>query len=194
MLKPTTPWNDFADRHVLHSRVDARIVETHAVDDRLVVDQPEQAWLRISRLRPRRDGADFDAAESQAAQRVDGVALLVQSGGQTRPDSGISSPSPPPARRTRPSGCNEPEQAGFFGDPQGGHADVVGDFRIQTEQSGAGEGIQGIEHPPEIEPQLPHFVESLMRQSGTQPCEMCTDRAFCHSWLNKCTLLKISDL
>ena len=43
---------------------------------------PEQPRPRISRLRPRRDRADFDVAEAQRAQRVEVVAVLVETRGQ----------------------------------------------------------------------------------------------------------------
>ena len=60
------------------ARVDARVVEAHAVDDCLVGDEPEQARLGIPRLRTRRDRADLDEAEAEPPERVDGVALLVE--------------------------------------------------------------------------------------------------------------------
>jgi len=68
---------------IRHADIDARVVEAHPVDDGLLRDQPEQPRLRISNLRPRRDGADLDAAEAQPAERVDRVAFLVQPRRQT---------------------------------------------------------------------------------------------------------------
>ncbi len=63
--------------------IDTEVVETHAVDDRLGFRQAEQTWLRVTRLRTRRDGADFDKTETQLGETIDGCAVLVQAGGQT---------------------------------------------------------------------------------------------------------------
>ena len=45
---------------------DAAIVEAHAIDDGLILHQPEQARLGIARLRARGEGADLDKAEAEA--------------------------------------------------------------------------------------------------------------------------------
>ena len=44
--------------------------------------QPEQPRPRISRLRPRRDRAHFDVTEAERAQRIEVVAVLVETGRQ----------------------------------------------------------------------------------------------------------------
>src|SRR5690606_17557626 len=69
--------------HPLEQVVDAVVVEAHAVDDGLGFRQAEQARLRVARLRARRHGADLGEAETQLAETVDGVAVLVQTGGQS---------------------------------------------------------------------------------------------------------------
>ena len=61
-------------------RIDTAVVETPAVDDGLVFRQPEQARLRVARLRTRRDGADLDEAETERAECVEVLAVLVQPG------------------------------------------------------------------------------------------------------------------
>src|SRR5690606_3468686 len=54
----------------------------HAAADGLGLGQPEQARLGVARLRARRDGAELDEAEAEAPKGVDGIAVLVQTGGQ----------------------------------------------------------------------------------------------------------------
>jgi hypothetical protein len=46
--------------HIRHEGVDPAIVESHAVDDRVLGWQAEDARFGIARLRARRDGAHFD--------------------------------------------------------------------------------------------------------------------------------------
>ena len=62
--------------------VDAVVVETHAVDDALGLGQTEHARFGVARLRARRDGADLDAAEAPEGEPVNGVAVLVEAGGE----------------------------------------------------------------------------------------------------------------
>ena len=54
------------------------VVETHAVDDALVLGNAEKARLRITRLRLGRYRADFDKAETQSGKRIDTLAVFVQ--------------------------------------------------------------------------------------------------------------------
>lgn len=68
--------------HPRQQVVDAVVVETHAIDDRVGLRQAEQARPGIARLRSRSDGADLDEAETELAEPVDGVAVLVQARGQ----------------------------------------------------------------------------------------------------------------
>ena len=58
------------------------IVEAHPVDHRAVFLEPEQARLRIARLRLRRHGAAFDKAETEPRHRVRHFAILVKPGGE----------------------------------------------------------------------------------------------------------------
>ena len=58
------------------------VVEPHAVDDGLVVGQPEQAGLRVTGLGTRGDGADLGESKTQPAPGPHGPAVLVVSGRQ----------------------------------------------------------------------------------------------------------------
>ena len=58
--------------------IDTEVVEAHAVDDRLGFRQAEDPWFRVTRLRTRGHGTDFDKAETQLRKAVDGRAVLVQ--------------------------------------------------------------------------------------------------------------------
>src|SRR5688500_5753336 len=53
---------------VLHERVHADVVETEAVDERLLLGDSEQSRPGIPRLRPRRHGADLDEPEAEAGE------------------------------------------------------------------------------------------------------------------------------
>ena len=66
-------------RHRLH----ALVVEAHAVDDRAVPFQAEQARLRVAGLRARRDAADLDKAETEAPGLAPDLGVLVEAGRQT---------------------------------------------------------------------------------------------------------------
>ena len=155
----------FRRADVLDADVDAWIVEAHAVDDRLLLDQAEQPGFRVSRLRTRGDRAHFNAAEAQAAERVDRVSFLVQASGEA--DSVRKFQAHDFHRRAKfVIRRNEAQQTGLFGDPQGAHTDMVGDFRIQAEQQGTGEGIHCVEHERKLI-QDRRLVEPLMCQNGT---------------------------
>ena len=58
------------------------IVEAHAVDDRAVLLEPEQARPRIARLRPRRERADLDEAEAQPEHLLRHLGILVEARGE----------------------------------------------------------------------------------------------------------------
>ena len=68
--------------HVGDEGVDADVVETEAIDDRLALGNAEQARPRIARLRARRDRADLDEAETECGERVDMLGVLVEACGQ----------------------------------------------------------------------------------------------------------------
>ena len=58
-------------------------MEAHAVDDAFRGDQAEESGLRIPRLRQRRDRADFDVTEAEAAEGAHAFAVLVHAGRKT---------------------------------------------------------------------------------------------------------------
>ncbi|MNN53154.1 hypothetical protein D3C81_1678910 [compost metagenome] len=121
--------------------VDAMIVEAHAVDDRRRLGQTEQPRLRITRLRARRDGTDLDETEAQLGKAIDGVAVLVQAGGQADRIGEVQS-----HHRHRQAGRRLVEQA-IQAETAAGTDQVdgqfVGSFRGQLEQELAGQAIHG---------------------------------------------------
>ena len=62
-----------------HTRL-ALVVEAEPVDHGLVGVETEEARTRIALLRARRDGANFDEAETEAEQRVRHFGVLVEAG------------------------------------------------------------------------------------------------------------------
>ena len=128
--------------------IDSGIVESHAVDDRFLRDEAEQPRLGVSRLRARRDGADFNVPETEPAERVDRVALLVEAGGQAH---AVGKPEPHHFHRLRGGGgLQQAEDAGFFRHAQRGHAEVVGGLGIETEQAGAEQRIKRVDHAHKV--------------------------------------------
>ena len=115
----------FVSADVFHSRIDAWVVEAHSVDDGLVGDQAEQAWLWISLLRAWGDCTDFDETEAESPERIDGVAFLVETGGEADAVGKFQAHDlywPGSEKRWG----NALQQSGFLCDPKPGHADVVG--------------------------------------------------------------------
>src|SRR5436190_60741 len=70
----------FAPRNIDHAGSNTGIVESHAVYDGFLFHDPEESRLVVPRLRPRRQGSDFDMPESDGAKAIDGFARLVESG------------------------------------------------------------------------------------------------------------------
>lgn len=60
----------------------ALVVEAHAVDQRAVRDQAEQALLRVAGLRLAGHGADLDVVEAEHRHAVDRDRVLVEAGGE----------------------------------------------------------------------------------------------------------------
>ena len=58
------------------------IVEAHAVDDRLIFHEAEEARLRVAGLRLTGNGTDLDVAEADTSQRGNALAALVEARGQ----------------------------------------------------------------------------------------------------------------
>ena len=60
----------------------AFVVEAHSVDDCAVVDEAEEPWPGIARLRAGCDGADLDVPESEGQQPGNRARVLVETGGK----------------------------------------------------------------------------------------------------------------
>jgi len=61
----------------------AAIVEAHAVDERMVSRQTEEARLLVAGLGQRGQRADLDEAEAERAQCVHVLGVLVHAGGKS---------------------------------------------------------------------------------------------------------------
>ena len=68
---------------ILQQPVDAIVIETHAVDQALLLVQPENTRQGIAWLRPGSDAAHFDKAKAEPGQAVEIVRVLVQAGSET---------------------------------------------------------------------------------------------------------------
>ena len=82
MLTPMMPCDVRTSLQPLERRWLPAVVETHAVDDRPVLHQPEQPRLRIARLRPRRDRPDLDEAEAETEHLFRYFGILVEARGE----------------------------------------------------------------------------------------------------------------
>ena len=69
-----------ASSKVARCRFHSFIVESHAVDDRAVLRQPEEARTNISVLRKRCDGAALHKAKAQLQHCVGDFSILVETG------------------------------------------------------------------------------------------------------------------
>ncbi|SVJ78053.1 Uncharacterised protein [Klebsiella pneumoniae] len=127
--------------HPRQQVVDAVVVETHAIDDRVGLRQAEQARPGIARLRSRSDGADLDEAETELAEPVDGVAVLVQARGQPHRVGKLQAQHRD--RQTGRLGRQQAVQAQAAAGPDQVDGQFVGGFRGQFEQQLAGQGVHG---------------------------------------------------
>ncbi|MNF30918.1 hypothetical protein D3C84_116680 [compost metagenome] len=128
-------------RHAGQQVIDAEVVEPHAIDDRLGFRQTEQAWLRVARLRTRRDGADFDKTETQLGETIDGRAVLVQAGGQPHRIREVQAHDiHRRLRRGLAQQAVEPKTPARADQVQG---QIVGGFRGEFEQQLTGQGVHG---------------------------------------------------
>ncbi len=133
--------------HVADERIDAAVVEAHAVDQRIGRRQPKHARPRVARLRARRHGAHFDEAEAERAKRVDIGAVLVQP--RRQPDR-IRERDPHHRaglrRHARADTARQPQRMRALELVQ---REVVRVFGIHRKQQRAGKRIQGVEHDRE---------------------------------------------
>jgi len=125
--------------HIGNEGIDAAVVETHAIDDRVGRGQPEHARAWVARLRARRHGADFEKTEAEVGQRVDVAPVLVQSGGQSdRVRKAQSHHGPglvpgPMAERCEVQAVQRRQRT---------HGQVMRGLGIELEQQGADQGIK----------------------------------------------------
>ena len=61
----------------------AAVVEPKSINQRAIFGQAKQSRLFVSALRLVRDGADFDEAEAQSAQRVRRAPILIETRGDS---------------------------------------------------------------------------------------------------------------
>ena len=67
---------------VLDGFFETAVRKPDAVDDRLVLREPEDAGTGIARLRTRRHGADLDESEAEGRQFAERLAVAVETCGQ----------------------------------------------------------------------------------------------------------------
>ncbi len=70
--------------HILNQVIDAMVIKAHAVDQSLGINQTEDPWLIVARLRTRRHGADLNRTKPHRAQRVNAFPIFIQPGRQTQ--------------------------------------------------------------------------------------------------------------
>jgi len=70
-------------QYLAYQMIDAFVVESHAIDQRRVIRQTEQAWSGIAILRPRCNGADFDMSEAKCTESINIVSVLVEPSGES---------------------------------------------------------------------------------------------------------------
>ena len=116
------------------------VVETEAIDDRVVLHQPEQARARIARLRQRRDRADLDEAEARAQQGVGNLGALVETRGEAE---GIWKVEPEGAHAQARIALR---RGGKRRMAQREHGGAVRVLRVHAEEQGARDGAEQTHH------------------------------------------------
>ncbi len=121
--------------HIGKKVVYAVVVKPHAVDDRAGIGQTEHAWARVAGLGARRDGADFDMAKTEACERIDGLPVLVETGGQADPVRELDAHD---LDRLAPCGFVRKDSAEVVQAPE---RQIMGGFGVQREKQRAGKCI-----------------------------------------------------
>ena len=104
-----------------------------------MLDEPEEAGLRVARLRARRDGADLEVAEAERGERIEVLRVLVHARGETH---GIGEADPHHRALLAPVGAGAEEG---HGRPEGAHRlerELVRGFGVQLEEGAAGEAVE----------------------------------------------------
>jgi hypothetical protein len=60
------------------------VIKAHAVDQTFGIDQTEDPWLIVARLRTRRHGTNFNGTKTHRPERINALAVFIQPGGQTQ--------------------------------------------------------------------------------------------------------------
>ena len=70
--------------YVLHEVINTVVIKAHAVDQTFGIDQAEDPWLIVARLRTRRHGTNFNGTKTHRPERINALAVLIQPGGQAQ--------------------------------------------------------------------------------------------------------------
>ncbi len=68
--------------HTGQQVVQSLVIETHPVNDGLMLQQPKHPWFGVAGLRQRRHGTDFNKTEAQGAKRIEVIGVLIQTCGK----------------------------------------------------------------------------------------------------------------
>ena len=117
------------------------IVETEAVDHRLILDQAEDARLWIAWLRLRGDRPDLGEAEAELQQRLGHLGILVEAGGHAERIDEVEASNRLPQARIGGQLAGR-HKSGL----QSGNRQAMGRFGIDKEQAATGDGLEEIDH------------------------------------------------
>ena len=109
-----------------------------------MLGKAEEAGRRVSGLSHRGKSANFDVAKSKGSQGVDGVAFLIETGGET--DGVWEGESADRDWLLLGSSSEFLQKAYLLHRPQSGHGEMVGFFGIDFEEKGAGGRVELVEH------------------------------------------------
>ncbi len=62
--------------------VNTLIVESQAIDNGALIGEPKHSWLRVPRLRPRRDSTKLEPAKTESLQRISIVGIFIEPRGK----------------------------------------------------------------------------------------------------------------
>ena len=139
-------------RRVVQEPLDAIVVESEPVDERLGLGQAERDAAWVAGLRARRDGAAFDEAETERGETVDVRGILVEAGGKADPVGKLQSHCGDGRwQRTRNKRLHEPQ-------PRRG-------VEARERHAVRGFGVEGEEQ--RAKERVDHFSTPLLRRDDT---------------------------
>ena len=109
-----------------------------------MLGKTEEAGRGVSVLGNRGKSPNFDMAKSKSSQGVDGVAFLVETGGET--DGVWEGESADRDWLVLGSGREFLQKAYLLHRPQSGHGEMVGFLGIDFEEKGTGGRVELVEH------------------------------------------------